>query len=126
MNDYKYIWTYGDSREAIWTVGFTVNSYGGALGTIFDNYNFVTYRPDYVPETWVIHSFDSKDLRAAAIFTCLLYTSGIAQNSTFRRYNIRTNADVKASKWLKVGTNTMAAYEEAQQADDLSLIHISM
>ena len=43
---------------------------------------------------------------------------GIAQNSTFRRYNIRTNADVKASKWLKVGTNTMAAYEEAQQADD--------
>ena len=43
---------------------------------------------------------------------------GIAQNSTFRRYNIRTNADVKASKWLKMGTNTMAAYEEAQQADD--------
>ena len=43
---------------------------------------------------------------------------GIAQNSTFRRHNIRTNADVKASKWLKVGTNTMAAYEEAQQADD--------
>ena len=43
---------------------------------------------------------------------------GIAQNSTFRRYNIRTNADAKASKWLKVGTNTMAAYEEAQQADD--------
>ena len=43
---------------------------------------------------------------------------GIAQNSTFRRYNIRTNADVKASNWLKIGTNTMAAYEEAQQADD--------
>ena len=69
VNDYKYIWTYGDSREAIWKVGFTVNSYGGALGTIFDNYNYVTYRPDYVPETWVINSFDSNDLRAAAIFT---------------------------------------------------------
>ena len=40
VNDYKYIWTYGDSREAIWKVGFTVNSYGGALGTIFDNYNY--------------------------------------------------------------------------------------
>ena len=25
---------------------------------------------------------------------------GIAQNSTFRRYNIRTNADVKAGKWM--------------------------
>ena len=39
------------------------------MGTIFDNYNFVTYRPDYVPETWVINSFDSKDLRAAPILT---------------------------------------------------------
>ena len=69
VKDYKYIWAYGDSREAIWKVGFTVNSYGGALGTIFDNYNYVSYRPDYVPETWVINSFDSNDLRAAAIFT---------------------------------------------------------
>ena len=68
VNDYQYIWTYGDSREAIWKVGFTINSYGGALGTIFDNYNYVTYRPDYVPETWVINSFDSNDLRASSIF----------------------------------------------------------
>ena len=43
---------------------------------------------------------------------------GIAQGSTFRRYNLRTNADVKASDWLKVGTNSMIAYEEVQQADD--------
>ena len=69
VNDYKYIWLYGDSREAIWKVGFTVNSYGGALGTIFDNYNYVSYRPDYVPAKWVINSYNSNDLRAAAIFT---------------------------------------------------------
>ncbi len=43
---------------------------------------------------------------------------GIAQSSKFRRYNIRTNADVKASNWLKLGTNTMAAYEDVEQADD--------
>lgn len=43
---------------------------------------------------------------------------GIAQGSTFRRYNLRANADVKTSSWLKVGTNTMIAYEEVQQADD--------
>ena len=43
---------------------------------------------------------------------------GIAQGSTFRRYNIRANADVKASKWLRLGTNTMAVYEEVQQAED--------
>lgn len=43
---------------------------------------------------------------------------GIAQGSTFRRYNLRANADVKASNWLKVGTNSMIAYEEVQQADE--------
>ena len=43
---------------------------------------------------------------------------GIAQGSTFRRYNIRANADVRASKWLRLGTNTMAVYEQVQQAED--------
>lgn len=43
---------------------------------------------------------------------------GIAQSSTFRRYNMRANAEVKASDWLKVGTNLMVAYEEVEQADD--------
>ena len=43
---------------------------------------------------------------------------GIAQSSEFRRYNLRANAEVKASSWLKIGTNTMSAYEETQQADD--------
>ena len=41
---------------------------------------------------------------------------GIAQGSIFSRYSIRANAEVKASNWLKVGTNSMVAY--------LSLIHI--
>ena len=43
---------------------------------------------------------------------------GIAQSSSFRRYNMRANAEVKASNWLKIGTNTMAAYEEVQQAEE--------
>lgn len=43
---------------------------------------------------------------------------GIAQGSTFKRYNLRSNADVKASSWLKLGTSTMVAYEEVEQADD--------
>ena len=43
---------------------------------------------------------------------------GIAQGSTFRRYNIRANADVRASKWLRLGTNTMAVYEQVEQAED--------
>ena len=43
---------------------------------------------------------------------------GIAPGSSFRRYNIRANAEVKASNWLKVGTNTMAAYEEIEQTEE--------
>lgn len=43
---------------------------------------------------------------------------GIAQSSKFRRYNLRTNAEVKASNWLQVGTSTMGAFEEVEQADD--------
>lgn len=43
---------------------------------------------------------------------------GIAQGSTFERYNLRANVDVKAADWLKVGTNSMITYEEVQQADD--------
>ena len=43
---------------------------------------------------------------------------GIAMGSTFRRYSLRSNADVKTGEWLKMGTNTMLVYEEVQQADE--------
>ena len=43
---------------------------------------------------------------------------GIAPGSSFRRYNIRANAEVKASNWLKLGTNTMVAYEEIEQTEE--------
>ena len=43
---------------------------------------------------------------------------GIAQSSTFRRYTMRANADVKAGEWLKVGTNSMVTYEEVEQAEE--------
>lgn len=43
---------------------------------------------------------------------------GIAQSSNFRRYNMRANAEVKASNWLKIGTNTMMAYEEIARAEE--------
>ena len=41
---------------------------------------------------------------------------GIAMGSTFRRYSLRSNADVKTGEWLKMGSNTMMTYEEVQQA----------
>ena len=55
-NDFAYMWQYDNSTEIIWKVMFEVNSYGGALGTVFLNYDYTSYKPDYVP-------------------ACLLYTS---------------------------------------------------
>ena len=43
---------------------------------------------------------------------------GIALGSDFKRYNFRANLETKAKTWLKLGTNSMVAYEEIEQADD--------
>lgn len=46
---------------------------------------------------------------------------GITNGSTFGRYNLRFNADYKMKPWLTMGTNTMMAYENIQQAQEGSL-----
>lgn len=62
------MWTNDHSTEIIWKVGFTINSYGGALGRIFANYDYQTLKPDYVPALWVLNSYDANDLRATTFF----------------------------------------------------------
>ncbi|WP_308756124.1 RagB/SusD family nutrient uptake outer membrane protein [uncultured Bacteroides sp.] len=95
---YKYMWTNDHSTEVIWKVGFTVNSYGGALGSIFANYDFSTLRPDYVPAEWVINLYDTNDLRVSTIFQSFTtgYSHGLTWpllikyfgNEEFLQYNI--------------------------------------
>lgn len=77
---YKYMWTSDLSTEAIWKVGFTINSYGGRLGEIFLNYDFVNYRPDYVPAAWVLNSYKQTDLRATTFFQMITtsFTHGLS------------------------------------------------
>ena len=75
---YKYMWTNDLSTEIIWKVGFTVNSYGGRLGQIFFNYDYSNYRPDYVPATWVLNSYDNNDLRVSTFFQS--YTTGYSHH----------------------------------------------
>lgn len=65
---YQYMWSYDHSTECIWKVESTLNSYGGSLGQIFFNYDNVSYKPEYVPATWVINLYTSSDLRASCIF----------------------------------------------------------
>lgn len=42
---------------------------------------------------------------------------GITTGSTFRRYNMRANVENRATKWLRLGTNSMFAYDETEQAE---------
>lgn len=95
---YQYMWTNDLSTETIWKVGFTINSFGGALGQIFANYDFSRFRPDYVPATWVINSYEGNDLRGYSFFRT--FTTGYSHqlswpllvkyfgNEQFIQYNI--------------------------------------
>lgn len=76
---YQYMWSNDSSTEIIWKVAFTINSYGGALGRIFANYDMVSYRPDYVPAEWVFNLYDANDMRPYAFFKTLTtgYSHGL-------------------------------------------------
>ncbi len=65
---YEYMWRYNLSTESIWQVGFTTTSYGGALGSVFFNWDFQSYKPDYVPAQWVLDLYTANDLRYGVNF----------------------------------------------------------
>lgn len=65
---YQYMWEHDLAFEIIWKVGFTTTNYGGSLGSIFWNYDFSNYYPDYVPATWVLNLYESSDLRDDIFF----------------------------------------------------------
>ena len=65
---YDYMWHYDTASEIIWKVGFTNTSYGGRLGQVFLNFDYVTYRPDYVPGSKSLALYGETDLRYKAFF----------------------------------------------------------
>ncbi len=75
-HDIAYMWHYDSSYEIIWKVGMTINSMGGALGTVFFNYNYSAFYPDYVPAAWVLNSYDSSDARYSTYFNFEDYGTG--------------------------------------------------
>lgn len=68
VSDYEYMWQYDNSTEIIWKVGFDINSYGGKLGRIFFNYDYISFKPDYVPAQWALNLYDANDYRIRAFF----------------------------------------------------------
>lgn len=71
---YQYMWSSDNSTEVIWKVGFTSTNYGGALGTVFFNYDYSSFKPDYVPAKWVLDLYSSYDMRYSTFFQ--EYTTG--------------------------------------------------
>lgn len=68
-----YMWTHDLATEIIWQIGFTVTSYGGALGQVFLNFNtdYTYVYPDYMPSEWVISLYSASDARRTAYFRTL-------------------------------------------------------
>ena len=70
LNDFGYMWQYDAATELFWELGFTPTSYGGALGTVFLNFNrdYTYFYPDYVPAQWVLDLYDDADGRYSSYF----------------------------------------------------------
>ena len=67
---FDYMWAYDLGYEVIWRIGFTDTSYGGALGTVFLNFNkdYTYFYPDYVPGQAALDLYDDADLRYSGYF----------------------------------------------------------
>lgn len=76
---YDYMWQNDLATEIIWKVGFTSSNYGGALGSVFFNYDYSSFKPDYVPAKWVLDLYDANDGRYNAFFyeTATGYSHGL-------------------------------------------------
>lgn len=96
---YDYMWQNDLSTEVIWKVGFTSSNYGGALGSVFFNYDYSSYKPDYVPAQWVLDLYDSNDGRYNAFFRTA--TTGYSHGLTWPLlYKYWGNQDLYAEAQL--------------------------
>ncbi len=76
---YDYMWQTDLATEIIWKVGYTSTNYGGALGRLFFNYDYSSFKPDYVPAKWVLDLYNSSDGRYNTFFyeTLTGYSHGL-------------------------------------------------
>lgn len=65
---FNYMWAADKATEIIWKVGYNSTNYGGRLGTIFFNYDYIGYYPDYVPAKWALDLYASTDMRYSSYF----------------------------------------------------------
>lgn len=80
-NDFEYMWQYDDATEIIWKVKFEITSYGGNIGAVFLNYDYTSFKPDYVPAKWVLDLYAADDKRYEAYFGSV--TTGFSHGLTW-------------------------------------------
>ena len=131
---FDYMWTNDHGTEVIWKVSFTLNSYGGSLGTVFFNYDQTSVRPDYVPAQWVLGLYDANDLRASSYFAYYTTAYGLYWpllqkywgNTEFQSYNIYGLCMPKVFRLAEQYLIRAEAYAEqgnyAEASNDLSTL----
>lgn len=69
-SEFDSLWSFDSGSEIIWRIGFTPTSYGGALGTVFLNFNrdYTYFYPDFVPSQWVLDLYPENDYRYSSYF----------------------------------------------------------
>ena len=96
---YDLMWQNDLSTEVIWKIGFTSSNYGGALGSVFFNYDYSSYKPDYVPAQWVLNLYAQTDGRYNTFFRTA--TTGYSHGLTWPLvYKYWGNQDLYAEAQL--------------------------
>ncbi|MEG1864803.1 MAG: TonB-dependent receptor [Alistipes sp.] len=80
------------------------------------------WRKEVFKRTAAIRNYEASVSGASKVFNYFVSggyfrQEGTALQSDFERYNLRANFEAKAAKWLKLGTSTMTALEDAREAD---------
>lgn len=102
-NDYRYMWLYDSHPEIIWKISNSYTDLGGALGTIFLGFDYVSsYRADFAPSNWVMELYSPNDLRYPAFFMDGATTIYGQQATLLRKYAGNPNFDNLAGQYLYV------------------------
>lgn len=97
-SSFDYLWAYDSGTEVIWRIGFLTTSYGGALGTVFLNFqrDYTYFYPDYVPAQWVLNAYPAGDVRRDSYFAdenagiVIGYANGLSWPLLVKYYGNRT------------------------------------
>lgn len=112
-DNYRVMWLYDEGEEIIWKVPFTATDRGGALGTIFLNYDYVSsYQPDYAVSQWVENIYEGNDLRYNAFFLEGKTQYGITAH-LFRKYAGNPSIDNVLGRYYY--TNSPKPFRLAEQ-----------